>query len=179
MALNSEFRKTITFLENEFGKLRGNRANPDLLSELMIEVYGTQMQLNQLATITLVDATLITVEPWDKNNTESIETTIRKSDLNVSPVVDKDVIKVPMPPLSQERREEFVKIAKKKAEEAKVSIRQTRHELISNTEAKEEKGDLTEDDLEQTKTEVQNEVDNANATIDRMLDEKQDELLKI
>lgn len=179
MADPSDFKSTIQFLENEFGKLRGNRANPDLLAEIMIEVYGTQMPLNQLATISVVDATLLIVEPWDKNNTEAIESAIRTSDLNLSPVVDKDVIKVPLPPLSQERREEFVKIAKKKAEEAKVSIRQTRHELMANAESQEKKGDITEDDLDQTKKEIQEAVDSTNDTVDKMLSEKENELLKI
>lgn len=178
-SIDQQLQKVIGYLESELSKIRGNRANPDLLADLKVSAYDTKMPLNQLGTISIVDATLITVEPWDKNLIEEIEKTIRNSDLGLSPVVDKDQIKVPLPPLSEERRQEFVKVAKQKAEEAKVSVRHIRHELLSEREEAQKQGDITEDDLESVKREIQKAVDSANSSIEELFKNKEKELLTL
>lgn len=173
--VRANMQKTLDFLKDEMAKIRGSRANPGMIDDIMVSVYGSSMPIKQLGTVTVVDPTLITVQVWDQNNAEEIRKAIESSDLNVNPSIDGNLIRVPLPPLSEERREELVKVVKKVIEEAKVAIRHIRRDFLDSSE--EDK--LSEDDKERGKKEIQKLVDEFNEAIEDEFDKKEKELLTI
>lgn len=174
-----EFDKVLKFFKDELTKLRSGRANPDLLSNIKVEAYSQTMPLNQLANINVADATMLVVQPWDKSIVEDIRKAIIKSDLGISPVVDGEIIRLPLPPLTEERRQEYVKVLKQKAEEARISIRQIRKDVLVGVEQDEEAGKISEDDLERSKKELQEKVDKANEQVEAIAAEKEKELMQV
>lgn len=171
----ARMEKSKKFLQGEMLKIRGSRANPQLIEDIIVSVYGSQLPIKQLATVTVVDPTLITVQCWDKNNSEEISKAIGETDLNVNPSIDGNVIRVPLPSLSKERREELVKMIKKLVEEAKVTIRRIRREYIDSLEV----DGVSEDEMARGKKEIQKLVDEFNDGIEETFDNKQKELLTI
>ncbi len=176
---DKEFDKVIEFFKNEAAKIRSGRANPDLISDIQVSAYESIMPLNQLANITISDATLLVVQPWDKSLFDAIEKAIRESDLGINPQRDGDIIRLPLPSLTQERREEYVKILKQKAEEARISIRQVRKEALLDLDSRGESGDLSEDDVKRMEKELQKKVDDANARIEEITQKKEQELMSV
>jgi len=171
----ARMQKTRDYLQGELAKLRGSRTNPQLVEEIKVNVYGSQLPIKQLATVNVVDPTLITVQCWDKNNVEEIKKAISESELNVSPSVDGNIIRVPLPALTEERREELVKIVKDLVEDAKISIKRVRREFLDSLlESKN-----SEDELERGKKEIQKLVDEFNKAFDEEFERKQKELLTI
>jgi len=171
----ARMEKSRKFLQGEMLKIRGSRANPQLIEDICVRVYGSQLPIKQLATVTVVDPTLITVQCWDKNNSEEIRKAIEKSDLNVNPSIDGNIIRVPLPSLSEERREELVKMVKQLVEEAKVATRRIRREYIDSLEA----DGVSEDEMTRGKKEIQKLIDEFNNAIEEIFDNKQKELLTI
>lgn len=176
---DKEFDKVFRFFKDELVKLRSGRANPDLVSSIKVEAYGQSMPLNQVANINVADATLLVIQPWDKTLIEEIRKAITKSDIGISPVSDGDIIRLPLPPLTEERRQEYVKVLKQKEEEARISIRQIRKDAITGLELSEEKGEISEDDLERNKKELQQKVDRANEQVELIALEKEKELMQV
>ena len=133
----AKMKKTIEVLRRDFSTLRAGRANPALLEKIKVEYYGTLTPINQLANISAPEPRLLTVQPWDKSVLEEVEKAILKSDLGLNPSNDGNILRITIPQLTQESREELVKTIKKKTEEAKVSIRNIRREANDNIKCKE------------------------------------------
>ncbi|HEX9804580.1 MAG TPA: ribosome recycling factor [Candidatus Dojkabacteria bacterium] len=175
-ALTNEMTQTLSHLKEELKKLRVGRANPDLIKDIKVEAYSTMMPMEQVANINVADATLLTVQPWDKTIIQSVVKAIQTSELGINPSVDGDLIRIPIPPLTQERREEYVKIMKQKLEEAKISVRQKRKEFIDGLESN--KG-ASEDEIERDEKELQKIIDSTNSQIEEIGEAKEKDLLQV
>ncbi|MFP4459224.1 MAG: ribosome recycling factor [Candidatus Zixiibacteriota bacterium] len=171
--------KTYGVVQSEFSKLRTGKASPALLEDLPVEVYGQAMPIKQLASITVPDARMIVVQPWDKGTMEPIEKAIQKSDLGLNPQNDGNIIRVHIPPLSEERRQELVKVAHRIAEEGKVAIRSIRRDTIDTLKQKEKEKDISEDFRYKGEKDIQKITDEETDKIDKALEEKEQEILKI
>jgi len=171
--------KVAEAFSNELSGFRTGRASSKMLEDLEVEVYGSKMRLKELASITVPEANMILVQPWDKSAAQAIEKAIRISDLKVSPVSESGVIRVPIPPLSEERRKELGKIISKKAEESRVSIRGIRHERLGQIQEMRKKGTATEDDERRAKERIQKQTDQAIKKVDELMNKKIEELQKV
>ncbi len=169
--------QTVDHLVRDFTSIRTGRANPTLIDTLMVDYYGTLTPLQQLANITVPDAKLLLVQPYDQNSINDIEKSISNSDLGLNPSNDGEVIRIPIPPLSEERRMELGKVASKTAEESKVSIRN--HRRNSMTDIDSIKKDISEDETKRYEKEIQDITDKYITKIDGVLKQKQDELLEV
>lgn len=177
--LRPEFRPAIERLAEALRGLRTGRASPGILENLAIDVYGTRMPLKSLATISVVDPKTLQVEPWNKDQSRSIETGIAASPLGVNPVTVGTVLRIPIPPLTEERRTALTKIVHQHAEEAKTSIRHTREKLLRDLRARQTRGELSENEFERERKRMQTGVDIATAEIERRMNEKDHELARI
>lgn len=171
--------KSVETLRNDFQKVRTGRAHTGLLDHVHVDYYGTPMPISQCANVTLGDARTINVQPWEKKMVQAIEKAIRDSDLGLNPATSGDVIRVPMPPLTEERRRDLTKLVKHEGEEAKVAVRNVRRD--ANTHLKEmlKKHDVPEDEEKRAQDEVQKLTDKAVADIDRLVAEKEKELMAL
>ncbi len=169
-------QKTLHALKDEFSKMRTSRAHPSLLEHILVSHYDTEMPLSQLASITATDSRTLTITAWDKTAIQAIEKAILKADLGLNPATTSEVIRVPMPALSEERRKEFVKIAKAEAERARVSVRNIRRDM--NQDAKKDET-LTEDDERRIQDLIQKLTDKYIGLIDAALEEKEKDLLEV
>ncbi|MBN1331741.1 ribosome recycling factor [Candidatus Dojkabacteria bacterium] len=177
--LKSEFSEVLEHLNIELGKLRSGRASTDLVSSIKVEAYGQDMPLEQVANINVADPTLLTVQPWDKTIIQAVESAIRKSDAGLNPVVDGDLIRIALPPLTEERRLEYVKILKQRVEEARIRVRQIRQDVKSNIEETEKQGDMSEEDMERQLNQLQEKVDEINGQIEKISIEKEKDLMTV
>lgn len=175
---NAEERmqKSVAVLKDEFSKVRTSRANPSLLEQVMVHNYGSIMPLSQVATINVTDAQTLTITPWDKGTIPHIEKAILKAALGLNPVSTGNIIRVPMPPLNEERRKEFVKLVKHEAEQARIVIRNIRREV--NNEIKKNK-QLAEDDERRIQEMVQKLTDKYIDLVDAALANKEKDLLAL
>ncbi len=169
--------EVFTFLEKELASMRAGRANIAMLDNIRVEAYGQKMPINQLANVSVVDASLITVKPWDKSTVDSVRKAINESDLGINAVADGDLIRLPIPPMTEERRVEYVKLMKAKLEEAKIAIRQVRKEVMDSIEA--DKKNIGEDELERQEKDLQKHIDEANKKIEDLGAQKEKELLEV
>jgi ribosome recycling factor len=171
--------KSIDTLKHNLAKVRTGRAHTGLLDHLRVDYYGTPTPINQVANVTLVDARTIGVQPYEKKMVQTVERAIRDSDLGVNPATSGDMIRVPMPPLTEERRRDLTKLVKHEGEEAKVAVRNVRRD--ANTHLKEmlKKHDVPEDEEKRAQDEVQKLTDKAVADIDRLVAEKEKELMAL
>jgi len=171
--------KSIETLKLNLAKVRTGRAHTGLLDHLRVDYYGTPTPINQVANVTLVDARTIGVQPYEKKMVQAVERAIRDSDLGVNPATSGDMIRVPMPALTEERRRDLTKLVKHEGEEAKVAVRNVRRD--ANTHLKEmlKKHDVPEDEEKRAQDEVQKLTDKAVADIDRMIAEKEKELMAV
>ncbi len=171
--------KSLDTLRHGLAKVRTGRAHTGLLDHLRVDYYGTPTPINQVANVTLVDARTIGVQPYEKKMVQAVERTIRDSDLGVNPATAGDMIRVPMPSLTEERRRELTKIVRHEGEEAKVAVRNVRRD--ANTHLKEmlKKHDVPEDEEKRAQDEVQKLTDKAVADIDKMIAEKEKELMAV
>lgn len=166
-------------LQHELGKIRTGRANPSLLEDLKVNCYGSETPLLQVASINVEDARTLTISPWDKGLIADIEKAIINSDLGLNPNSKGDLIRVPLPPLSEERRRDFVKLAKSGGESAKVAIRNIRRDALSKLKEMVKEKDITEDDERRLQSEVQQVTDSHIAKIDVLVADKEADLIKI
>ncbi len=171
--------KTIESFKKDISTLRTGRANPSMLDTIKVDVYGQMMPINQLATVSVPEARLITIQVWDKSNITLIDSAIQKSDLGVNPQVDGQIIRIRIPDLTEERRKELIKILKNMAEKSKVSIRNIRRE--GNEELKKEfkEKKLTEDESKNYEKSNQKLTDDHILTIDKITTDKEKEILQL
>lgn len=175
----SRMRKSIESYKAEIAKLRTGRAHPGILEHIRVSYYGNEMPLNQVANITATDARTLTITPWEKSMVQPIEKAILNSDLGLNPATAGTVIRVPMPPLNEERRKELIKVVRNEAESARVSIRNLRRD--ANAELKEMlKGKtITEDEERRLMDEVQKITDKCIAEVDHLTSAKETDLMAI
>lgn len=177
--LRAASEKAREALKRELGKLRTGRAHPGMLDSLRVDYYGSSTPIGQLATIGVPEPRLLTVKPWDKSQVQAVEKAIRESDLGLNPQVDGELIRIPVPPLSEERRKELVKVAKKQGEECKVSVRKARHEALDMLNEVKDSGGASEDEVERAKKKVEEIVAEAGQAIDQIIAAKEKEILAI
>lgn len=170
--------KAIASLEKDLAKLRTGRASVGLVDGITVEYYGTMTPLNQLASISIPDSRTIAIQPWDRNVFSGIEKAIMKSDLGLNPISDGKIIRINIPPLTEERRKDLVKMAKKYSEDAKVALRNVRREANDNLKRMKNDKDLTEDEMHKGHEEVQKITDSYVSKVDRILAEKEKEIME-
>lgn len=166
-------------LRRELQKLRAGRANAGMLDNIRVDYYGTATPLGQMAHINVPEARLVTVKPWDKSQMKAVEKALRESDLGLNPQVDGDLIRIPLPPLTEERRKEFVKIARKYGEECKVTIRKARHDAMDMLNQIESDGDASSDDVDRAKKKTEETVSDGVKQVDSMVASKEKDILEI
>jgi ribosome recycling factor len=171
--------KCVLALRNELKKLRTGRAHPSLLEHIRVDYYGNEVPLNQVANIALEDARTITVTPWEKTMVQAIEKAIMKSDLGLNPNTAGTVIRVPMPPLTEERRRDLAKVVRHEAENARVAVRNVRRDVMSDLKDMLKEKLVSQDDDRRSQDEVQKLTDKYVAEIDQVLAEKEKELMQI
>ncbi len=170
--------KSLDFCKNQIQKVRTGRASTSLVDNLKADYYGTQTPVSQMANISVPDAKTIVIQPWDKTTLATIEKAIHAADLGFNPQNDGNVIRIPVPPLTEERRKEFVKLSKKYAEEGKIAIRNIRRDQIELLRKSEKENELTEDDKKLGEDEVQKITDEFIKKIDSIFSQKEKELLE-
>ncbi len=171
--------KSLGQLNIELAKIRTGRANASLIEDLEVSCYGAMSPLSQVGSITVEDARTLAVSPWDKSLIGAIEKAIMNSGLGLNPASQGDVIRIPLPPLSEERRKEFVKLAKSIGESAKVAVRNIRRDMLVTIKDQVKDKDLTEDDEHRLKAEIQAVTDKMIEQVDTKVSEKETDLLKI
>ena len=171
--------KAITVAKEDFSAIRTGRANPTMFNKILADYYGTPTPVNQLASFHSPESSLMVVTPYDKGALAAIEKAIRDSDLGVNPVDDGAVIRVPFPPLTEERRKEFIKVAKHKAEEARVALRNIRRHAKDQLEALQKDGDVGEDDVRRAEKHLDDVTHKYTAQVDELLKNKEAELLEV
>jgi ribosome recycling factor len=178
--LQGSFDKAIDSFKRDLGKVRTGRANIAMLDGVKVEYYGTMTPLNQVATLNVPDPRLITIKPWEKSLIPQIEKAIKaQSDLGLNPVADGEQVRLPIPPLTQDRRKELVKMVKKLAEEAKVALRTARREANETLKEFTNSGDIAEDDERQGLKKVQDLTDKFTAQVDDITAKKEKEILEV
>ena len=177
--LATNIQSALDHLKKELSLIRAGRANPSLLEEITITAYGAQMKLMEVGTITTPQFSLLTVQVWDPALVKDVEKAILSANLGLNPSTEGQTVRIPIPPLTQERREEFVKVAHTKGEEARISIRQHRQEQKDEWVRAKTVGEIGEDELFRREKLMQDIVDKANAEVDSAVKEKQASLMEI
>jgi ribosome recycling factor len=177
--LGSSIAKAHEALKRDLGKLRAGRANANLLDGIKVDYYGAITPLAQMAHINVPEPRLITVKPWDKTAVKSVEKALRENDLGLNPMTDGDLIRLPLPPLTEERRKEFVKVARKYGEECKVSIRKARHEAIDMMKALDDDGEVSTDEVERSKEKVEKTVADGVKVVDGIIAQKEKDIMEV
>ncbi|NPU96091.1 MAG: ribosome recycling factor [Candidatus Omnitrophica bacterium] len=172
-----EMEEAVEAVRRELAQLRTGRATPALVDGLLVDAYGTKTPLKQLANISIPEARLIVIQPWDKTILPDIEKAIQKSELGISPNSDGKIIRLPIPPLTEDRRRDLVKIAKKIGEEGKVRIRMHRRESIESLKKAEKEGTVPEDVSKHLQDEIQSLTDKYTEKIDEIIKEKDHEIM--
>ncbi|HWV35132.1 MAG TPA: ribosome recycling factor [Thermomicrobiales bacterium] len=171
--------RALDALRREFGTVRTGKATPALLEMVRVEAYGSQMPLNQVGTVSVPEPRLLVVQPWDKSLIGAIEKAIRTSDLGLNPSNDGNVIRIPVPPLTEERRREMVKVLHKLAEEGRISVRHARQEANKRIKAAQQQHEISEDDAHRQLEEIQKLTDDYIARIDQLLHAKEQEVMEV
>ncbi len=171
--------KTIGALEHEFAMVRAGRANPAVLDKVRVDYYGTPTPINQLAAVSVTEARVLTIQPWDASVVSQIEKAIQTSDVGINPQSDGKIIRLMFPQLTEDRRKEIVKELHKMAEESKVAVRSIRRDAIEKLKAQKKNAELTEDDLKLAEKKVQDLTDKYVKDIDAHLHTKEKEILSI
>jgi ribosome recycling factor len=172
-------KKTLNILKGELATIRAGRANPALLDRITVNYYGTPTPLNRLATITAPEPRVLIVQPWDVSQIGEIEKAIQKSDLGINPVSDGKVLRLVLPELTEERRKELVKLVHKKAEEAKIAVRQIRRDANDLVKKMEKDGEISEDERKRREEEIQKLTDKYIKEIDKVVEAKEKEIMEI
>lgn len=171
--------KTVETLKADFQKIRTGRASAGLLDHLQVEYYGNPAPLNQVANVSVLDARTLGVAPWEKNMVAVIEKAIRDSDLGLNPASVGDVIRVPMPPLTEERRKDLIKVVRREAENARVAVRNVRRDAIHELKEMLKAKTVSEDDERRAQDEIQKLTDSHVAEIDKALATKESDLMAV
>jgi len=177
--LQSSIGKAHDACKRDLVKLRAGRASAEMIAGVRVDYYGTPTPIPQMANVAVPEPRMITVKPWDKGTLKAIEKAIRESDLGLNPSVDGDIVRIPIPPLTEERRKEFVKIAKKHGEECKVTIRKARHEALDMLAEIKDSGGASEDEVERGKKKVEEVVSEGVKGVDVLVAAKEKDILDI
>lgn len=172
-------QRCVESLQKQLAAIRTGKASPALLEGIQVEAYGTKMPLNQVATLAAPEPRLLTLSPFDASQIANIEKAIQASNLGITPTNDGTIIRLPIPPLTEERRKDFVKMAREKGEEAKVAVRGARRDANDKLKKAQGSSDITEDDLHRGQAEVQKMTDASIADIDKILEAKEKEIMEV
>jgi ribosome recycling factor len=171
--------KTVVALKEEFKTLRTGRASAALFDRITVAAYGQATPLGQLATVSVPEARLVVIQPWDRSLLTDIEKAIQKSDLSVNPSNDGKNIRIAIPPLTEERRRDLVKVAKNMAEQSRVAIRNVRRDINEDTKKRQKASEISEDEAKRFTDEVQKVTDKSIESVNRLLEEKEKEILEV
>jgi ribosome recycling factor len=174
-----KMQKTVDALKHDYQKVRTGRAHTGLLDHIQVDYYGSMMPINQVANVTLADARTIAVQPWEKKMVQVVEKAIRDSDLGLNPATSSDVIRVPMPPLTEERRKELIKVVRHEAENARIAVRNIRRDANEHLKKLLKDHEVSEDDERHAQGDVQKLTDRYIAEIDKVLQAKEADLLVV
>ena len=177
--ISSHMDKSIEAVRHEFNAIRTGKASPALLDLVKVEAYGAAMPLNQMATISSPEPRLLVIQPYDPSQIGAIERALLASDLGLTPSNDGRVIRLPIPPLTEERRKDLVRVAHKVAEEGRVAVRNIRHDANTKVQAVEKSGEVSEDDARRLLKEIQELTDGHVKKIDELLKSKEQEILEV
>ena len=177
--LHASIQKTLQSMRDDLATVRTGRASLHMLDNVKVDYYGTATPLNQVATLSVPEARMIVAKPWEKNMIPVIEKAIRDANLGFNPMSDKDMVRVPVPPLTEERRREIVKMVKHKAEDFKVSIRNERRDAKEMLETAQKDGDISEDEVKKAMEKVQKETDEGVKQVDLILAAKEKDVMQI
>jgi len=177
--LRQRILKTLDDLRRELAKVRTGRANPALLEGVRVDYYGQMSPLQNVANVTVADPRLIVIKPWEKSMIPVIEKAINAAGIGINAMSDAEIVRLPIPPLTEERRKEFVKLVKHKGEEHKIAIRNERRDAKELIEESVKEGDLTEDDGKKAMEKVQVEVDSGIKKVDEIIAGKEKDLMQV
>ncbi|MHB1126595.1 MAG: ribosome recycling factor [Bacillota bacterium] len=177
--LEDRMKKAVEVLKKDLASLRAGRANPALLEKVQVNYYGAPTPVNQVANVSVPEARLLVIQPWDRNMLPEIERAIMKSDLGLNPSSDGVLIRITIPQLTQERRNELVKVVRKKAEEARVSVRNIRRDANDQLKMLQKEGEASEDEVRRNQEKVQKTTDSYIEAVDKILANKEQEITEI
>jgi len=177
--IEEKMHKTINVLKENLAGIRAGRANPSILDKITVEYYGTPTPINQVASVSVPEARVILIQPWEAKLLKDIEKEIQKSDIGINPNNDGKVIRLVFPALTEERRKELTKTAKKEGEDSKVAIRAIRRDSIESMKTKKKNNEITEDDLKDAEKDIQTLTDKFIADIDRIIEAKDKEIMEV
>ncbi len=175
----SKMNKSVERLKSEFASIRAGRANPAVLDKAMVDYYGTPTPINQMAAVSVAEARILVIQPWDISTLKAIEKAIITSDIGITPTNDGKVIRLIFPQPTEDRRKELCKEIKKYGEETKISIRSVRRDTIEKFKSMKKDGEITEDDLKNLEKEIQNMTDKHCKNIDSLVSEKENEVMSL
>jgi ribosome recycling factor len=177
--LKDSIDKAQDALKRDLSRLRTGRANPDLLDAIRVDYYGTPTPITKMANVGVPEPRLLTVKPWDKSVVKAVEKAIMESDLGLNPQTDGDLIRIPMPSLTEERRKELVKIARKYGEDAKVAVRKARNDTRSMLDEVQKEGEASQDDCDRARKKVEEIVQAAQTKVDDTVAKKEKDILEV
>jgi len=177
--LTTKMHSALSHLEKELNSIRTSRANPSMLDNILVDAYGSKTPLNQLGNISTPDVSTLTIQVWDTSLLKTIENGILESNLGLNPQIDGQIIRLPIPKLSEERRVELSKVASEYAEKSKISIRNIRRDFIENKKKEKKENNLSEDELKKFIDDVQKTTDENIIKIDKILENKKQDILKV
>lgn len=171
--------KSVESLKNDLVKIRTGRAHPSLLDQITVDYYGSEVPLSQVANVNVADARTLSVTPWEKPMVKVIEKAIINSDMGLNPATAGEVIRIPLPPLTEERRKDLIRVVKQEGEGAKVAIRNIRRDVLGDIKTLLKEKEITEDEERQAQDEIQKITDKYVAQVDKTLEEKEKDLMEI
>lgn len=177
--IDHRMARAVEVLQEEFGGLRTGRASTTLLDTIQVNAYGSNMPLNQVGSVSVPESRMLSIQVWDKGNVKAVEKAIIDSGLGLNPAVDGTLVRVPIPPLSEERRAELAKVAGKYAEEARIAVRNVRRSALDDLKKAEKDGDIPQDALHDYSEEVQELTDKYIGSIDEVLSNKEQEIMQV
>jgi ribosome recycling factor len=177
--LQSSIGKAHDALKRDLATLRAGRANASILDGVRVDYYGTMTPLSQMANVNVPEPRLLTVKPWDKSQAKAVEKALRETDLGLNPQLDGDLIRIPLPPLTEERRKEFVKIARKYGEECKVTIRKARHDALDMLSQIDADGEASADEVDRAKKKAEDVVSDGSKQVDQIVAHKEKDILEV
>lgn len=178
-SLQNQMNKSIAAFSDDLGKLRTGRASSSLLDKIVVDYYGTPTPITQMAAINIPEARLITIQPWDQSTLGEIEKAIQKSDLGLTPQNDGKILRLPLPPLTEERRKDIVKQANKTAEDSRVAVRNIRRSAMDDLKGALKDKKISEDDQKKGQEKIQQLTDESIKKIDTLLDKKSKEIMEV
>jgi ribosome recycling factor len=177
--LKTAIAKAHEALKRELSKIRTGRANPALLDSIRVDAYGAPTPISQLATVNVPEARMLTIKPWDKSQIKAIEKALVQSPLGLTPMNDGEIIRLPMPPLTEERRKELTKLVKRAGEDTKVVVRKARHDAKELIKGFVDEREIGEDDGERAQKEIEELIQKANTEVDQIVARKEKDILEV